>query len=196
MKSLRLAGYLKLSTFSLKPPEFNLELCLHYRINGKLFWIAQVNPLLLIFCCSLKILAIKFFPASYKNKIVTVVYVFILPELFRRNSEVLQYRICFRNFWTLLRANWQFINIFVLTGAWKLSKANCSTSHCALHNTLFSTTLYSYPMLSESLGHNSPFPTCCPSSSISKKPSLQQKLITIPQLPCAQFCPAGADSCG
>lgn len=113
-----------------------------------------------------------------------------------RKPEVLLYRICFSNFLTLLRANCQFINIFLLVGAWKLSKANCSTSHCVLHDTLFSTTLYSlHPMLSKSLGHNPSFLTCCPDNSINEQPLLQQNLITIPQLPWAQLSPAGADSC-
>lgn len=105
-------------------------------------------------------------------------------------------------FLPLLRANCQFINIFLLIGAQKPSKANCSMSHCALLNTVynvhyimwFSTTLYSYPMLSKS--HNPSFLTCCLGNSISEQPFLQQKLITIPQLPWAQLSPAGAASCG
>lgn len=191
MKSLKLASYLKLCTSSLKFCDYNLELCLHYRINGKLSWIAQIYPLVLILCCFLKFWP---YPASYTNNIVIVAYVFILPEILRWNLEVLQYRICFSNFFTLLRANCQFINIFLLIGAQKLSKANCSTSHCGLHNTVF----YYIILLSNAkrLCDNPSFPTCCPGSSISKKPFLQQKLITIPQLPWAQLSPAGADSCG
>lgn len=70
------------------------------------------------------------------------------------NPEVLQYRVYLGNFGALLRGNCQFVNTLLLIGAPKLSKANCSTSRCRLHTTLFSTTLNTDPMLKKKLGHS------------------------------------------